>query len=962
MAIALAAGAAFVSGGGSALLGFALNTGANIAFNMLSSAISPKKARAVAEDTPSLGAGIQLYGCWGETFCPTSLLYAVPADRAGHDNEKSTFGVLGCANPDINFKTIAFRCNNFVPATITPLIPLNIPERALNQSTQLSPGGLTFYGNWGGFFFQEGTPVINPYFNTLGFPSLRYEGLSWIGFVGTKRDLSGGFNSRVTQYVRNRITTTTATPFDVTFDNLVTIKTHVGIFGKFLGIGGYGYDLTFTFPHGFSGAQQLVTQETVKKESLVGRSGIEMYVLKIDADVVDDLDFQSVGSIIPGGTVQPGTPIAVAIDPPSGIYLNPTTEILYGADGGRIEKQTLLTPAQPPLLSQAGIIYDAFLAPIATIPAGSVLYGWDNTVFREPVHNFFPVASNWNGTSPISGGYSVSNSDLETVLRDLYQNRYANRTVIYQATAATVRGFTSTFDNIGQTITDLVTAFGKIVYENENGDLVVRDYPAIPSNPKTFTLPQFLDNASLEFMPAEGQPNLLDFLFRSYGQEFAEKSVRVGVGNSDREITSTRLNIVATYPEARKMAWNTYFLTSQTNISAKLQIADLEGIQKGDVVRVEMRNSEDSNVPHYWIVAEIEVGADRTFILTCFNWLPLADLVDQASANPYSEYMLGGLSEVDPTNLGQPEFSTLLPQPILAEPTTLNVAGLSDWTGGLLHTDENLSYASGAGAVVSVPTFMKPSTVATFRGVVKTIKWVHGDPKYGLEELTVERYPGTTGLLPNTPTLLRIGTSWVKGTPVGSNGAYTLSNTSLVELGLFGSEPIIYAGETCYFLDSSQLVTGVVQYAFQTTIPSVLINGTTTYATEWDYNSPATPHLSVNSRFPYGTPIAGTVIATLTSNYSAGTLTVIWGQPGNFNPTDPLWDNSYPGSFNFPREYFVSINFGAFVSLGTISTLSSVTTHQINIPAGSTYRIVCRDSIAVNASCGSYVYAAVSRG
>jgi hypothetical protein len=229
-----------------AIESFLINVGLSIVGNWL---FPKKKDQPTAEDVPSLGQGSDIYLGWGLFIVPGNLLYATPANIAGHGNDRSTFGVLGIANPEPDCDLVAIRINNIIGATKTPLFPI---------TDSANPG---IYSSTGfqikkelNFATQNFNIVPNPQFQLNGYSGLQYQGLSWVAFSYCDRQKYGGFNSRVSLVYSNKSASSTNVPFTIKGDDTVTVD--IGInFGTSKNFWGHWFSKTFT--KGFFGVRYI---------------------------------------------------------------------------------------------------------------------------------------------------------------------------------------------------------------------------------------------------------------------------------------------------------------------------------------------------------------------------------------------------------------------------------------------------------------------------------------------------------------------------------------------------------------------------------------------------------------------------------------------------------------------------------------------------------------------------------
>jgi hypothetical protein len=911
-----------------------------IGFQLVTSWLFPRaKPKPPPEDQPTLNSGAKMYAVWGTSYCPTVVLYSLPANLAGHDTDRTSFGVYGLCNADTTCDLAAVRVNNIIIASKTPLVPLNATPKQFRQEFTTDGAGLKYYNDIGTVRYQLFANVANPAFGLLGYPGLQYRNLAWFSMQGANREQLGGASSRSTLFYSNRVSAITGQAYNVTFANPVSIKTSIirngGIFQ-----GTTTLTTIDTLPSGFFGARAFrgFEQGVSADYDLYGISGGSELMIYSGVPPYTTITFENDGPIIPGGAAgTQGNFTANPLPLASATTIVSTNKVLVSRKGQPVTEITLGSAQQAPFSNVGTSLRDRNNVAIGTIPAGTKVVGWNSKMFTNDA--FFPVAATWANTSlPPSGTSNDKSSTLRVIIEDLYKTQYPDAQVFLVGADTTVRGFTSTLDNVGQSIVDLATAFGYYVYERPDGNLTLQRYPAAPVTPADFalirrvSLYEFLSEPETTFTPTDQQPSLIEFTYRDYQSQFAEKTVKVGYNSIANDTTSQRLDLVLTVDEAKRVAWTILLLQSQTNISVRFRIEDIGNIRKGGLIELQLDVGSNYN---YWVVADIEAGRDGSFLISVVNWVPLATLLTSG----FSGYMTAS-GDTNPANATSYPPVPIIPASAVvpAEPTN-SVPQTTLYNPGWLFFSSVTETYNGGRAPNLLPLRQVSGNAVggRFYGYVETIIWIGNKTDYGIEKLVLRAIGGT---LPTTDTLVRVGDSWVSGFPVQDPSEptrYTFDRRTSV--GLYGSSPTFVVNEPAYYIDPNQHLYG--PEAIGNVAYSAVAQGRLSGIVGVDSSYGA-----ITASAPFGRPWAGFTIRQIGANYSAGILQLFISAPGanasggdGGHKVNNFWDA--PGAIVHPLpEYWISVNSGAYSLLGSApSVLPVILEFPISIPNGANCKI-----------------------
>lgn len=900
---------------------FVVNTALSIGAKLVGAWLSPKKQpeKTIPEDIPQLGQGNPVYGIWGLSFSPGSLLYVTPASLAGHGNDRSTYGILGFSNPDSTAGLIALRINNQIAASRSSIFPI-ISENATDvrlieivgaavygpsndPSLNIYPDGLRVKSDLS-LIYQMGTNTPNPNFSINGYAGLQYEGLTWVGLQASSRAVYGGVNARFVMYAKNRVTAGGPIPFTIKADTPVSITTFLGFDN---GKDFYKTSFPLTFPRGFFGVKKILCFDSTHVWAVMGVSGESEYIIHSYRD--NNLTYVKFSLT---SSVAPGRPIALPGSFPLMVYSfyvpAMTDKLILGEIGGRLTEVTLPAPAMPPFKSTNGVITDVFNNVVLTTTSNFRCYGWAGTLFvfaagdliltdsLDPSVIELPSAD-FTGTS------ESAKTLLSTIIGDLVENKRPGATIIDISTPDEVSGFTSDYDSIDSTLIELCTAYAKIIFEDGDGDYWLTDYPE-PTPVATFTSKDFLEKPVIELSPEYNQPSQIELTYRSFNDQLSEKVIHVGYGNRFGSTANVKYNLCLEESEARRIAWNILFLRSHTNV--KLSFRSERFLPRAGLV-IEYNDE-------LYLVGDMEIGQDMTVRYTCVNYVPVND--------PYPEYMLGN------TSLATIPGGTAEPiRPFTVPTETRQLTGYPDRYGSFYTNSSALvNVRRNDGNLLSLRLFSP--TTGGFTGQVTSFTLNTGDIVHGYEEVTIMRTRGNAYLLPVSQ-VIRIGQSWVRFGSVNQSGdEFILSDLSV---GQFGSLPIISGGDYVADLSSINELLGWVPggalsladqdgfSSFMKSVPGFI-------------NSSPTPLGTVTPQYPHGFPVAGISPAQVVGSSYGGVLRVWLSKPGNQNNGFFL-NNRLGGVDSGQTRWFIQSGVGFLFSFISLD-YTYYTTDSAAIPQG----------------------------
>ena len=940
------------------LLGsFLINSAASIGLNLLGSWLSPKKNQSIPENIPSVGVNQPLYLCWGSTFTPTYLFYAVPPGKAGHGDDRSSYGLIGFSNPDSTAQLEAIRSNGIIVSSKTSLFNLNAPENVIpGRNKFVNQYGLTTYNDFS-YMVQIGTNVFNSHFRALNQAGLQYQGLSWLKIEAAERKLFGGFNNRTVMYVLNRISNFINAFFTVNGNAPVTVQTNCGRRGWFTT---QWDDILFNYPTGFFGVRIHLYFEGRGNRgfSLLGYGGNVEYVIRENIFQCDETLFTISGAISPGiapTTIGKYTIGTVSASERFDVYNGVTTAII-GTDQGEIVQVNLTSSAQAPLYSNNGIIRDNNNTIVYSGNASSKLYGWGGKMFSENPFRDVLTQPLTDRSSPRSGAVTTGTTKLSTIFKDLLVTKgiALSEITFTNFTDVDVRGFTCTDDNVKQQIINLCTAYAKIVDDGFGKKYTFRDYPTDLSV-INIDLERHLAEPIIEYADEINQPKQVELTFRDWQNEYSERSITVGYGSEFPNTSSQKIDLVLTQQEAKKLAWNMYFLLGHTNISVRLNLDNASGIEAGTVLTV----NNPGTAPMKLLVGNIEIGADCTYLINCVNWVPLNQY---NSIIPYLPYMV---SESAPA-----VFTTAPTQAdrqiYLAEPTEPDV--LDNLAGALFYTTDSSNYSSSnsSSGFVSLNN-VTPNTFG-FKGFLTEINSSYLDfdddyLEYGVLSLTVNRNANNNNSLPPNG-LIRIGQSWVSYSSIVTAGGTNILQG--IKTGLYGSTRYIRIGEEVVNLAVSNKVKGYTATSTTLFLSKVVQNITSETFTYFQPPTPADPDgLSigeVNSFNSYGAPACGIVVSDLLTCADSGKVRIWFTAPGNvenagFFLNSPVTTNTIPFT-----QFWLKPDVGAAVYLGDFDPVSQGYVELDRIVSAGGYTIYQGLAGGGVSPAGSFIHRGVSRG
>jgi hypothetical protein len=922
---------------GGLIASFVINSSVSIGLSLIGQWISPKRTDSIAENVPSVGTNQPLSMVWGSTFCNTYLFYAVPSSKAGHGDDRSSYGVLSFSNPDSTAELEAIRSNGIIVSSKTPLFNLNAPDNVIPGANKYTNQyGLLTYNNYT-YKTQLATNTVNSHFAALNQAGLQYEGLTWLKVEAAERKLFGGFNSRTVLYVKNRIDTSTPSTFNVNNNNNVRVVSNRGTQGWFA-IQWRNYD--FTYPTGFFGNRVFAYFEGKNStgRSVIGIGGGIEFVIGLNAEITNYVKYTVVGAVAPGGVALLAgnysiNPLALNTFNSPGT----TTTAIIGSDQGQITQVNLTQAGATPLYSINGIIKDNNDIIVYSGNASNKLYGWSGKMYYDaPNDPFDPITpSNLTDQSPPSSGTTtLGSTKLSTILKDLLltKNVPLSRISFVNFTDKNVRGFTCTDDNVKQLILNLCTAYGKIVDDGFGNNYVFQDYP-LGNNPIEIGLERHLSEPIIEYSDEANQPKEVEFTFRSYQEEYSEKSITVGYGSEFPNRSSQKIDIVLTTDEAKLLAWNQYFLLGHTNMAVRLHLDSIEGIESGSVLNL----INPGTAPLKLLVGNVEIGADCTFMVNCVNFVPLNILNSNA---PYLPYMISSVG----TSSTPTTIDAAFRQIYLAEPRELD----SSYTkaGALFYTTDTTNYSSLTTDGNLIPQNTISPSVFGFKGYLSIINSKFATSsnyylEYGVTSLQVVKDNDNNNSLPASGTI-RIGQSWVSYTGVTTTGNVNILTG--VRTGRFGSTRYIRIGEPVTDLPITNKVKGI-----QTTLTSLSLSkvsqGVSSTFSYFQTPSQADPTgttiAEITAFTPYGAPASGLVVGDLLSQYDGNGLLKIWfTNPGAIeNPSFFLFPPSSSNRIEW-KSFWIKDSTSNFTYLGAFDPATTDQIGiQINIPSGG-YEII----------------------
>lgn len=940
---------------------FFINSAVSVGLNLLGSWLSPRKDNSIPENVPTASTNVPLYLCWGSTFCPGIIFYAVPPAKAGHGDDRSSYGVLGFSNPDYTAELEAIRSNGIIVSSKTPLFSLNAPGNVIpGTSKYTNQYGMSTYNNYT-FKTQLGSNTFNSHFGALNQAGLQYSGLTWLKIEGAERKLFGGFNSRTVIYAKNRIDTTKNTGFDIRDNNKVVVVANCGRQGFFTI---QWDDIRFEYPSGFFGVQIYLYFEGRGRRSfsLLGLGGDVEFVIRQDVFDCNFTLFTVLGNVVPGGARLTKGKYSV-----NSVYAGANqhntnqgmvTSAIIGADQGEVVQVNLTQPGQTPLYSVNGKIYDNNNTLVYSGNGSSRLYGWGGKMFYANDFRDVAVQEKTSSSSDIYGLVSIGTTKLSTILKDLLltKNVPLSRISFVNFTDKDVRGFTCTDDNIKQLILNLCTAYGKIVDEGFGNNYVFQDYP-LGDNPKVISLEQHLSEPIIEYSDEANQPKEIEFTFRNWQEEYSEKSITVGYGSEFPNRSSQKIDIVLTTNEAKLLAWNQYFLLGHTNMAVRLHLSSIEGIQSGSVL-----NLVNPGTAHLkLLVGNVEIGADCTFMVNCVNFVPLNILNSTAGYLPYMVSSTG----VSPAST---TVDTSFRQIYFTEPRELDATYTK--AGALFYTTDTANYSSlTTDGNLNPQNTISPS-VFGFKGFLNAVNsnFATSDIDYlnylgyGVVSLLIIRDNGNSNSLPANGTI-RIGQTWVSYTGVTTTGnANVLTG---VRVGLFGSSRYIQIGEPVVDIPVANKIKGVQTTLNSLSLPKVSQGVSTTFSyfqAPSQADATGTPIAEVSPFATYGAPASGLVVGDLLSQYDGSGILKIWfTNPGAIeNPDFFLFPPASSNRIQW-KSFWIKDSTGNAVYLGSFDPATTdQILKQVTIPSGR-YEIFQRLENGLVNPAGSFRHLGVAK-
>jgi hypothetical protein len=915
--------------------GFLVNTALSIGFGLISSWLTPNQQnKAIPEDVPLLGVGSDLYAVWGTSFCPGTLFYFTKPERAGHGDDKSTYGFLSITNPDATCTLEAVRINNLICGSKSPLFTNNVPKTSASDYAIDPVTNLNLHKELG-IIFQGYTPVANPNFSINGYNGLQYEGLSWLGVKAAKREIYGGSNARFTLFITNRVDQSTFVPFSVNDDSPVNIETILRVNS---GSSAFTVPRPYSYNHGFFGVRCVQLFDTGPKNlCFVGVGGGEEIAL--DFSDIPPVSLNSVKFKLVGGTGTGGPSLTPGKWPVTSIQsTNPTTSVLLAIEGSPIEEIILSSAGQPPFQSNSGVITDANNSIVHTsFSINAKVIGWGGETFYRftgpalPANDWPVNAINTEADSPaLTGTILKSFVYLSTIIQDLLDSKRPS-ILINESTPVLVRGFTATFDQPESTIIDLCTVYAKFIYEDGEGIYHLIDYPN-GSTVLSITTKDFFDEPNYETSPEIEQPNQIEFSYRSNNDEFSEKAVNVGYGNRSGNTTTIKTNLILNETEARQGAWTVLFLRSHTNTKLVFRTNKIAP-QPGTVISVE---NPKTKLLEKFLIADMEFGQDMTIQYNCVNYVSINAVTPSGQfpvvESTFTPYMLAASAP----NIAPPTPLVLTPSVIDAE-TTFNRG--TDFEYGYLRTENTSLATSGSfdGSVSSIlgSFFTNRSFTPSTGGIVGKVTGVEVGPINSLEKyisINFTRQPGNNYPMPSNKRL-RVGKTWLfyQAHVVETNKSITITG---IRTGQYASDFDINLDDWVLELKDENFTSGLTVTGISPNLTRVTQNGQSfnmlplpapTIVNSYDnYKYPTV-------KFPHGRPVSGLCAAQLMSSYYGGRLRIWLSKPGNVRKEDGnggfFLNDAQDGSTTLDKDWY--IRFGNIYDVFNFPLSSAASTFNL---------------------------------
>lgn len=781
------------------------NIGISFGLQLITNWLFPPPVKKIADDVPQLEKGQPLYFCWGETFAPTHLLYALTPSQAGTNEKHATYGALGIANPS-NTKLLALRINGYIISTQSNNYPLTPPEvlglgssakgkskgkkksntdPTLDSGTYVNEYGMATYNDIS-FKTQFGEAVYNNHFNILGHPDFNYTGLSWLAITG-RRNVVGLPGARQVWYVLNKNPTTVNQLVNGSNDDPVVV--HVALFYNNGFIFNNVVDLYFSSLHGFRGYQKITCFEGAtfgsQSQSLLLIANGTEYLVKTDLESITTAAID-IPNTLPTTTNGSDTNYITGSNPPTTIgnyarYITDiaqatanvsTNNIIIGTEKGELIPYTLDTAKIAPFRSYNGAIYDSTNTVVAGLPSTLRVYGWDNKIFTDTVHNTFNPNNTPNQT------ITKSSIKLSSIIGDLIKYRQiSGGKIIFKAGFdEDVHGFTCSTENVKDTILNLLTCYNKFVYRDRQDNIVFAPYPSVTLAVMTIVPSQLTAEPKIDIVPQSALPECLELSYRNSAMQLSEDTMLIGNSANGSYKSAIRLNANLSTTEATKIGWNALNLIKHTYLKAEIQLdATGQALEPGDVVDFAYLPQQTIRL----LISNIEYGQNLAVKLTCVNYV---------GSQPLPNGIIPSVNVLPPVSIPPlPDTHAYLNAEPIAVDTTLAVGG------SLLYTTSSNPYSSTGGIPAS--TNINPAIAGTYEGILTAIYAPYGDQSLGIDSVRLTN--GRIGQVIPANGLIRIGNSWVSyksNIKVGDSG-YTIAG---IQTGLYGSDPKLVLGDNCY--------------------------------------------------------------------------------------------------------------------------------------------------------------------
>ena len=790
-----------------ALPALLVNVGLSLGLELITNWLFPPPQKKIADDQPQLEKGQPLYFCWGETFAPAHLLYALTRSQSGTDEKHATYGAIGIANPQ-QTELLALRINGYIISTKSGNYPLTSPETlglsgsakgkgkgkkktnrdpTLDDGTYVNQYGMTTYNDIG-FTTQFGDKVYNNHFGILGYGDINYERLSWLAITG-RRNVIGLPGARQVWYVINKNPVTTT--IQINGSNNDPVIVHIVLFYNNSFIINNNVDVYFSSLHGFRGYQRITcfdgaTFGSRSQSLLLIANGVE-YVIKTDlqASVAFSMDIPTTLPTTTNGsdanTITGSNPLTTIgnfsrfiLDISQANVNVLTNTVILGTEKGELFSYTLGSQKTAPFRSFNGVIYDSNNAYVDTVSPIMRVYGWNGRIYGNLVGDPF-VPNNTPSRSITTSGINLS-----TIIRELvgYRQISPAKIIFKPGFEEVLHGFTCSTENVKDTILNLLTCYNKFVYRDREDNIVFCPYPSAPTATFIITPDLLTAEPKIEIVPQSALPECIELSYRNSAMQLSEDAMLIGNSASGGYKSSIRLNANLSSTEATKIGWNALNLIKHTYLKADIQI-DKSGqvLEPGDVIDFQYFPDQTLRL----LISSVEYGQDLSVKLTCVNYV---------GAQPLPAGILPTINVLPPISIPPlPDTHVYLnTEPQAANATLEN-------GGSLFYTTSSSPYSTSGG--IPATTTLRPSSAGTYEGILTSIFSAYGDDRQELGLIGVGILGNREGQNIANSGVIRIGKSWVS-----YNGVIRIGNSGFtmakIKTGLFGSSSKLTLGDDVY--------------------------------------------------------------------------------------------------------------------------------------------------------------------